>query len=279
MEISVIIPTFAPGNYIFDCFDSIKNQTFDKANFEVIIVLNGPKYPFYNLLQGYIETSKTLNIHLLYTEINGVSNARNLALDHIHSKYVIFIDDDDIVSTNYLEALYKKANNNIIAVSNVRTFRDDLNILGDDYISKCFRKLKYDQKYNVFKYRRFLSNVWGKIIPEKVIGENRFNCNFKIGEDCLFIFSISHRITKIALCEEDVIYYRRLRDGSATRSTSGINAIIRNAYNSINAYTKIYFGNPLQYDLFFYFSRLLAIILEVFIRIKLRNKSSIRNRP
>lgn len=268
MEISVIIPTFKPGNYIFECLDSIKNQTICKDYFEVIIVLNGPKYPYYDMLLKYVETSRILNIQILYTELSGVSNARNLALDNILSRYVVFMDDDDIVTENYLEFLYKDVDDNIIAVSNLRTFRDNLNVLGDDYISRSFRKLKYDQKYNIFKYRGFLSCVWGKIIPVKIIGKYRFNRNYKIGEDSLFIFSISHKIGKIILCEEDVIYYRRLRDGSATRSPSGMDELLMRTFKTIISYTRILLQNPLQYNLLFYFSRLSAVILEVITRLK-----------
>jgi len=276
MEISVVIPTFKPGNYIFDCLDSIKNQTFCKEDFKVIIVLNGPKYPFYDILQRYAETSRSLNIQILYTEIKGVSNARNLALDIILTKYVVFMDDDDIVSSNYLAELHKNADDNKIAVSNVKTFKNDLNVLGDDYISKCFIKLRYNQKYNIFKYRGFLSTVWCKIIPVKIIGKHRFNRNFNIGEDCLFIFSISNGIKKIILSEEDAIYYRRLRDGSATRSTSGIDELLAHAVNSIISYTGIYLSNPFQYNLLFYFSRLFAIALEVFTSLKVNRKSFIK---
>ena len=279
MEISVIIPTFTPGSYIFDCLDSIRNQSFNKDKFEVIIVLNGPKDPFYNDLLRYVEGNKILNFLILYTEIKGVSHARNLALDNIYSKYIVFMDDDDIVTSNYLEALYNGADEDVIAVSNVRTFREDLDDLGDDYISKCFKRLKYNQKYDIFKYRGFLSSVWGKIIPAKTIGENRFNPNFKIGEDSLFIFSISNRIKKIAVCEDNVIYYRRIRDGSATRSSTGIDETLINAFNSIISYTRIYLYKPFQYSSLVYFSRSIAIAIEVFNRLKISDKSYIKNYP
>lgn len=276
MKISVVIPTFKPENYIFDCLDSIKNQTFCKCDFTIIIVLNGPKYPFYDILQGYAETSKLLNIQIIYTETKGVSNARNLALDIIFTKYVVFMDDDDIISSNYLAELYKKIDENKIAVSNVKTFKNDLCALGDDYISRCFMKLKYNQKYNLFKYRGFLSSVCGKIIPVSIIGKNRFNRNFNIGEDCLFVFSISNRIREITLCEDNVVYYRRLRDGSATRCTSSIKELLAHAITTIISYTGIYLSKPFQYNLLFYFSRIFATVLEVFTRLNIRKKSFIK---
>lgn len=271
MEISIIIPTFRPGKYIFECLESIKKQTLCNNDFEVVIVLNGPKYPFYDILQRYIKQSGIFNIQILYTPLKGVSNARNLGLDNVQSRYVVFIDDDDIISANYLEFLYKDVDENKISVCNVKTFIDDLTVLGDDYISKCFTKLKNDNNYNIFKYRGFLSSACCKIIPVKIIGKNRFNSNFSIGEDSLFIFLISNRIKRITLCEENVIYYRRLRDGSATRRTSGIDEVFVYVVISIIAYSRIYFCNPIRYNLLFYLSRLFAIITGVFERLKASN--------
>ena len=121
MKISIIIPTFRPGKYLIECVDSIEKQTLSKFIFEVIIVLNGDKDPFQKLIKNIIENSK-ISIKLIYTQIKGVSNARNVALDYINSEYVVFIDDDDLISKNYLEALLNKATEDNIVVSNVKTF-------------------------------------------------------------------------------------------------------------------------------------------------------------
>lgn len=272
MQLSVVIPTCMPGNYIFECLDSLHSQTLCHTSFEVLIVLNGPKDPFYDMLSNYVASSGLTNTSVLYSEPGGVSRARNLALDHIKTKYVVFIDDDDLITPNYLESLYRRGGEDIMVVSNVRTFRDNPAASAEDYISKSFRKLKNDQKYNAFKYRGFLSSACCKIIPMKLIGNKRFNCNFKIGEDCLFIFSISDRIKKITLSEEDVIYYRRLRDHSATRNRAGYDEIIWNGINAVISYTKIYLRNPFHYNALVYLSRVIATLAEVYNSLKAGNR-------
>ena len=41
MKVSVIIPSYRPGNYVYECLDSLMNQSLDALRFEVIVVLNG----------------------------------------------------------------------------------------------------------------------------------------------------------------------------------------------------------------------------------------------
>ena len=52
-KISVIIPSFSPSFYIQDCLNSISNQTFGYDEFEVLIVLNGPKEPYWEYLNMF----------------------------------------------------------------------------------------------------------------------------------------------------------------------------------------------------------------------------------
>jgi glycosyltransferase involved in cell wall biosynthesis len=265
MKISIIIPTFRPGKYLIECVDSIEKQTLPKFIFEVIIVLNGDKDPFQKLIKKIIENSK-ISIKLIYTQIKGVSNARNVALDYIKSEYVVFIDDDDLISKNYLEALFNKATEDNIVVSNVKTFIKDTNKLGNDYITNSYNKFKSNSKYNVLRYRSFLSSACCKIIPVKIIAENRFNKRFSVGEDSLFMFAITNKLTLIELANKSAIYYRRLRKGSASRKK---NKLIINIYfllMSIYEYTRLYLSDLRGYNFALYLSRLMAVKISFYNR-------------
>ena len=105
MKISIIIPTYKPDYYIWECLDSIKEQSLEKNMFEVLIILNGEKEPYYNNILNYIKKYKLLNFKLIYTEQGGVSNARNIGLDNCKGDYISFIDDDDYITKEYLQVL------------------------------------------------------------------------------------------------------------------------------------------------------------------------------
>lgn len=108
MDISIIVPTYKPDYYIWECLESLKNQSLDREKYEVLIILNGEKESYYSNIKNWIEKNKVENFEILYTKISGVSNARNIGLDNSRGEYIVFIDDDDYVDRNYLEELLKK---------------------------------------------------------------------------------------------------------------------------------------------------------------------------
>ncbi len=118
-RISVVIPTYKPGAYIWECLDSLGRQTLSKEEFEVIIVLNGEKEPYFSQIEDYARKHEDgLQVRLTYSEKPGVSNARNLGIDMAHGEYLTFIDDDDWVTANYLFNLFTKAEAGTIVASN-----------------------------------------------------------------------------------------------------------------------------------------------------------------
>ena len=50
-KISVIIPTYAPKDYLWECLGSLENQTLSKDEFEVILVLNGERESYESLIR------------------------------------------------------------------------------------------------------------------------------------------------------------------------------------------------------------------------------------
>ena len=116
MEISVIIPTYKPQDYLWRCLDSLDGQTLAKDKFEVILVLNGCKEPYDGEIKNYAVNHSQLPLDYIQTDKGGVSNARNIGIDAANGDYITFIDDDDYVSPRYLEALLEvggKINRNI----------------------------------------------------------------------------------------------------------------------------------------------------------------------
>lgn len=264
MDISIIIPTFKPGKYIYKCLLSIVQQTFDKNRFELILILNGPqKEPYYNEIDSFLG-DKGIIYKLIYTSLPGVSNARNCGLDNATGEYITFVDDDDYISENYLEELYNKANRNVISLARPIAFNDITGLISKKYpIEMEFYRCK-DKKIQVFyKAKKFFSGPWMKLIHKDVIGNRRFNIAFKNGEDSLFMFLISDRMKYVDFTSETAIYYRRNRANSAVSNNKNFKYRLINSIRMINEYNKYYCSNIYGYNFYFFFTRILGAIKSV----------------
>lgn len=261
-DISVIIPTYKPQSYLWECLDSLRSQTLSCDKFEVLLVLNGCCEPYLSQIKDYLSKHAMDNAQVLQTDDPGVSNARNMALDNAKGEYITFIDDDDIISSNYLLSLLDKAGEKALVVSDERTFTDNISQYSRGYISKAFRKFKSCDKNSIYLKRSFLSSSCCKIIPKALIGASRFHTSFRIGEDSLFMFALSRDIKEIRLAD-DAVYYRRCRSGSASRTRKSMPAKLKLCLMQVGEYSRIYFKNPFRYNFFLFLSRVAASAIHV----------------
>ena len=262
MEISVIIPTFKPQEYLWECLDSLKEQSLSKEKFEVIIILNGDKDPYFSKIEEYRRlNSSSLNIRLMHTDICGVSNARNIGLDNAEGRFIVFIDDDDKISRSYLEDLYNRADDETIVISNTYDFKDPESLI-DVRATQLHATLSQKGRSSLKDSRRFFFTVWMKMIPSAVIGGRRFDTSFTIGEDSIFMFRISDRIRSTDFTSSEAIYYHRLREDSAMGSQAGKGRWKRiwNDIRIIASYTRIYLLGIRRYSLHFYLTRVRGAI-------------------
>ena len=257
-KISVIVPTYQPGGYLWECLEALRNQTFPLSDFEVLIVLNGKETPWRNEIDKYISDNKTYNFTLLYTSQPGVSNARNIALDCAKGEYIAFVDDDDYVSPTYLSELYEKAGNDTVALSNAFAFNDGNDAIQLPYsITKEYDRCAPQGKQKPIKPKKFFSGPCMKLISREIIADRRFDCRFKNGEDSLFMFLISDRIKYADFTSPSAIYYRRFRTNSATTSNKSVKYMLGNCFKRFAYNTRVYFGGTQHYS----FRRYLITVL------------------
>jgi len=269
MDISVIIPTYKPKDYIWECLDSLKNQTLDKSSFEIILVLNGCNEPWHSKIEKWLCDNKDFNAIFIQTDEPGVSNARNIGIDHVKGKYVTFIDDDDYVSVDYLTEMLKTANAHpdTVVISNIEAFNDvSGKVVESYYIKKTYQKLLTQQKkIDLFHARSIFNGPCMKLLPSSFIQGNYFNVTFKNSEDALYIYQISRTFNNIVLASEKAIYYRRIRKNSAVTIKRSMSDVIKNEMRFIREVIKIYSFSPFKYNLLFTLSRIAASIKTVLI--------------
>jgi len=262
MKISVIVPTYKPQAYLWECLDSIYNQTFPKSDYELVLVLNGCNEPYNTKILDWRSKHKDLNVQFFQIDTGGVSNARNIALDNAKGEYVTFIDDDDLISTAYLKELYEKATPDTVSLCYPYAFNDgDIEKQLPYSITKAYDYIcKHKCKNLSSMARKFFSGPCMKLIPMSFIHDRRYDVRFKNGEDSLFMFLISDKIDKVSFTSKDAIYYRRFRENSACTRSKTKREIIANKMNMIKAYISIYLRKPQKYSLLFFITRLLGAL-------------------
>jgi len=265
MDISVIIPSYKPGDYIRECLDSLKKQTLLYSKFEILIILNGCNQPYNDELQQYIvQELSNLNVYLMQTDIPGVSNARNIGLDNAAGEYICFLDDDDALSPNCLAELLSNSSKDAVSINNSVIFTDNLDNTASFYITEKFNKILKLGKCTLLNSRSLFSVSYCKLIHKDIIGTRRFNLKYKLGEDALFMALISDRIKRIVPTSSSALYFRRIRKGSAITTERSKCEIWKNNFNLFFEFIGIFLSNPLRYNSLFFATRLLAVIRECF---------------
>lgn len=99
--ISVIVPVYNVETYLEECLDSIQNQTY--TNLEVLLVNDGSTDGSQAICERYCQTDK--RFRLMNQTNQGLSAARNKGVEISTGEYIVFVDSDDIIKTNYLEKL------------------------------------------------------------------------------------------------------------------------------------------------------------------------------
>ena len=106
--ISIVIPVYNSFNIIDKCLESLENQT--SRNFEVIFIDDCSKG------NDYEELKKKLNNYSFVYQIHqniknsGPGFTRNNGIKLSKGSYIVFIDSDDYVSSNFIEIIEKNIN-------------------------------------------------------------------------------------------------------------------------------------------------------------------------
>ena len=77
-KVSIIIPSYKPLDYLWDCLNSFYNQTFPFEHFEVILVLNGCNEPYQAKIVEWLSSHPGMNVTFHQTDISGVFQVERL---------------------------------------------------------------------------------------------------------------------------------------------------------------------------------------------------------
>ncbi|HOY47101.1 MAG TPA: glycosyltransferase [Alphaproteobacteria bacterium] len=159
--ISVIIPVYNVERFLRRCLNSVLNQTF--SNWEAICVNDGSPDNSAAILEEYAARDKRFKV---ITKTNGgLSDARNVGMQHATGKYVLYLDSDDSIHPQTMEFTYGLAEKNNADVVN---FRKDLKLRTKLLVKKFLKKpVSYDEVATQRMKKKYsLNHVCTKVTDE-----------------------------------------------------------------------------------------------------------------
>ena len=127
--ISIITPFYNDGKYIRQCVNSVLNQTF--PNFELLIIDDGSKDEE-SLRELEKVTKLDSRIKVFHKQNEGLAATRDYGAlrSSKSSKYLCFLDSDDLIEPTYLECLYFTLETNAKATW---AYTDSVGFEGNEY--------------------------------------------------------------------------------------------------------------------------------------------------
>ena len=225
-KISVIIPVYNVEEYLPRCLESVCNQTL--PDIEIICINDASPDNSLEILKTYANRDARIKI-IDFKENQGVSIARNTAINQAQGEYIGFVDPDDWVDLDFYENLYNKAlkNKADIVKADIKEICMNNTIKKD--IFNINQKLQ-DSKWHFFTF------FWDAIYRKNLILENRISFDPKLtnGEDGVFLTETLSKAQKIY--HIDNTYYNVFK---RENSASSDDNFAKKAQSLSNSYTKI----------------------------------------
>ena len=193
---SVIIPVYNAEQTIEKCLDSLLHQIPETA--ELLVINDGSPDGSGVICKRYAQ--KYPAIWYFEKENGGVSTARNVGLDEAKGEYILFVDSDDYVESNYwqvIDSLTRQHHPDMLQWG----FRDCGDTvrerhLGDYAVSgEAAVAEKVDVALRSYMFSALGARAYRRSLIEKQ--QLRFRPELAIGEDQAFIFSYALGVKKL----------------------------------------------------------------------------------
>lgn len=117
--ISIIVPVYNTEKYLNKCIGSLINQTYE--NIEILLINDGSTDNSKQICEEYAKNKS--NVYLYTKQNGGLSDARNFGIKKANGSYIMFIDSDDFIAENMVQALYNDLKYNNADISSVGMFK------------------------------------------------------------------------------------------------------------------------------------------------------------
>jgi glycosyltransferase involved in cell wall biosynthesis len=112
MKLTASICTYNREKYLPQIFESIRNQTLSKDQFEVVLINNNSPGNTKDLCDAFRENNLDIDFNYFEEFQQGLSYARNRSIDEAKGEIITFLDDDAFIDSRYFEILVREFEEN-----------------------------------------------------------------------------------------------------------------------------------------------------------------------
>ena len=197
-KVSIIIPVYNGEKYIAECLQSVLDQSY--KNLEIIVINDGSTDRTRNIINKFAtDNNRVRNVNV---QNGGVASARNIGLNMISGKYVLFVDADDMLEKDAVKVMLhtiKKKKCDIVVCGGLGSSQQNV-IETEMTEQEFFCEMLYE--------KRFYSVCWGKLYKADLINKYRFDTDYKIGEDLELFARLTLEQFTVCYIEKNVYIYR-----------------------------------------------------------------------
>lgn len=206
--LSIIIPVYNVEKYLEACLNSILLQ--NNIDIEILLIDDGSNDKSGKICDNYAFCYKEIKV--LHQANKGVSTARNIGIKEATGEYILFIDADDMISTNSIYSLIKIAHEKNIDILSFG-YQEIRNEMVPPQTEKSGNIEVAYQSFTGIHPFSFM--VWAYLIKRSLIFryDIHFSESIKCAEDQEFIIKCMLH-SKIYASTSEIFYFYRKRNDS-----------------------------------------------------------------
>lgn len=209
--ISVIIPVYNTEKYLEKNIESAVNQSY--ADLELLYIDDGSTDSSPEILAAWAQ--KDPRIRVIPQKNQGVSAARNTGLREAKGTYITFLDADDYLDKDYVQALWEQMAEDVdITCCGYMLHRPDAEIpIHESGGIFCWNQ--QDALVQLLEGSRLDPGVWGKLYRAETLKSLEFVPGLRYNEDYLLNLQAFAKCRKVS-SREKAYYHYILHSNSAT---------------------------------------------------------------
>ena len=208
--VSIIVPVYNVEKFVEKCVKSLMNQTH--KNIEIILVDDGSPDHSPEIIDRI--AAEDQRVHVIHQQNRGVSAARNAGLQCASGEYVMFVDGDDWVDSDYVSyfLMLVSENGSLIGMNKNNYSTGKIKTNEERYVVKAETAIEWIYSDEIFVA------VWNKIYSRRLLVDNNisFDPTIWYGEGMLFNIQCLQYVDTVAIGEKSV-YHQTFNPDSAMR--------------------------------------------------------------